>query len=124
MYDVSAESSIYSVAIMLIRLQHGVQNLILTSRSGVGSLQTRRDFVGKQNLDHLQSRALLHNGSLASEDQEHFDSLCPPKVDALDTLTRAVEVASIDSCVTFSSVAGMFGNAGQTSNAACVQFST
>ncbi len=66
--------------------------------------------------------ALLNDRPFASQTQENFDSVFPPKVDAFTTLTRAVDVASLDFCVTFSSISGMFGNPGQTSYAAYVVF--
>ncbi|KAI0695501.1 polyketide synthase [Cerioporus squamosus] len=138
----------------LTRMQHGARHLILTSRSGPESLQSRGDFIGKRILDYLGSRedlvlqaraasatsvkqleailqatsvslggaiilsALLNDRPFASQTQENFDSVFAPKVDAFMTLTRAVDVASLDFCVTFSSISGMFGNPGQTSYAA------
>ena len=155
MYNVSS-SYVYAMAIKLTRMQHGARNLILTSRSGVESLWTRGDFIGKRILDYLQSRedlaiqayaasatslerleailqetpvplggaiilsALLNDCPFASQDQDNFDSVFPPKVDAFTTLTRAVDVVSLNFCVTFSSISGMFGNPGQTSYAAYV----
>lgn len=66
--------------------------------------------------------ALLNDRPFASQNQENFDSVFPPKVDAFTTLTRAVDIASLDFCITFSSISGMFGNPGQTSYAAYVVF--
>ena len=128
----------------------------MTSRSGLESLRSRGDFIGKRILDYLHSRddlvlnacaasatsleqlesilrgisaplggaiilsAILNDRPFASQDQENFDAAFPPKVDAFTALTQAVDIESLDFCVTFSSISGMFGNPGQTSYAAYV----
>ena len=64
--------------------------------------------------------AILNDRPFASQDQENFDAAFPPKVDAFAALTQAIDIESLDFCVTFSSISGMFGNPGQTSYAAYV----
>ena len=60
----------------------------------------------------------LVDAMLTSQTQENFERCFPPKTLAFQVLERAVDVTSLDFFITFSSVAGMFGNPGQTSYAA------
>ncbi|TBU55410.1 polyketide synthase [Dichomitus squalens] len=62
--------------------------------------------------------ALLNDRSFSSHTQETFDIVFPPKVDAFKVLERVVDLNSLDFFITYSSISGVFGNAGQTNYAA------
>ena len=63
---------------------------------------------------------LLSDGMFATQSKEGFERVFPPKLGAFRALESAVDLASIDFVVAFSSVSGMFGNPGQTNYAAYV----
>lgn len=60
---------------------------------------------------------LLNDRLFVSHTQESFERVFPPKVQAFEVLERVVDLNTLDFLVTFSSVSGMFGNAGQTNYA-------
>ena len=64
--------------------------------------------------------ALLNDRIFSSHTQETFDVVFPPKVDAFTVLERVVDLNTLDFVVTYSSISGVFGNAGQTNYAAYV----
>ena len=70
-----------------------------------------RSYIASNPCASRWSPSLLNDRPFASQDQENFDSVFPPKVDAFTTSTRPVEGASLDFRVTFSSISAMFGNA-------------
>ncbi|KAI0737718.1 hypothetical protein C8Q80DRAFT_1222755 [Daedaleopsis nitida] len=135
--------------------EKGARDIVLTSRSGVESLQRRGgDFIALRILHYLEQRAdlsiktaavdaasadgmaalvrgitrplggcfllsaVLSDGMFQSHTAETFERAFTPKVQAFHALQRAVDLESLDFFVTFSSVSGLFGNAGQTSYSA------
>ncbi|KAM5543754.1 hypothetical protein V8D89_002371 [Ganoderma adspersum] len=60
---------------------------------------------------------LLNDRLFVSHTQESFERVFPPKVQAFEVLERVLDLNALDFLVTFSSVSGMFGNAGQTNYA-------
>lgn len=60
---------------------------------------------------------LLNDRLFVSHTQESFERVFPPKVQAFEVLERVLDLNGLDFLVTFSSVSGMFGNAGQTNYA-------
>ena len=63
---------------------------------------------------------LLNDRLFVSHTQESFERVFPPKVQAFEVLERVLALNDLDFLVTFSSVSGMFGNAGQTNYATWV----
>ena len=63
---------------------------------------------------------LLSDGMLASQTKESFERPFSAKTGAFCALESAVDLAALDFVVAFSSVSGVFGNAGQTNYAAYV----
>ena len=61
---------------------------------------------------------VLSDGMFTSLTEEAFERVFPPKIDAFHVLENAMDIGSLDFFVTFSSVCGLFGNAGQTNYAA------
>ncbi|OBZ73412.1 putative polyketide synthase 22 [Grifola frondosa] len=112
----------------------GARELIVTSRSGREGLIKRGDFASERLLTYLEGlpglklharplggcmilSAALIDRSFASQTPETFEAPFPPKVDAFKTFEKVVPVESLEFLMTFSSVSGMFGNAGQTNYA-------
>lgn len=60
---------------------------------------------------------LLNDRLFVSHTQESFERVFPPKVRAFEVLEHVFDINALDFLVTFSSVSGMFGNAGQTNYA-------
>ena len=61
--------------------------------------------------------AVLNDRTFAAQTRETFESSFPPKVRAFEAIERAYNLDALDFLVTFSSVSGTFGNAGQTNYA-------
>ena len=61
--------------------------------------------------------AVLNDRSFAAQTCETFEAPLPPKVDAFEAIEHAYDLDTLDFLVTFSSVSGTFGNAGQTNYA-------
>ena len=60
---------------------------------------------------------LLSDGMFSSLTEETFECVFPPKVQTLHVLENIIDIESLDFFVSFSSVCGLFGNAGQTNYA-------
>lgn len=60
---------------------------------------------------------VLADRSFASQTRETFDTPFIPKTGAFQVLENVVSLETLDFLITFSSVSGMFGNAGQTNYA-------
>ncbi|KAJ7865588.1 hypothetical protein B0H14DRAFT_3133338 [Mycena olivaceomarginata] len=60
---------------------------------------------------------LLSDRSVSQHSAESFEVPYEPKIQSLEVLARVLDVESLDFLVTFGSVAGLFGNAGQTNYA-------
>ncbi|MGA5566283.1 type I polyketide synthase [Streptomyces platensis] len=132
---------------------HGVRNLLLVSRRGLGApgaaeLQeelaasgarvsvTDCDVTDRQALAELLSglpadrplRAVVHtagtvdDGVLPSLTPDRLSAVLRPKVDAVLALREATRDADLSAFVMFSSVAGIFGGAGQGNYAAANAF--
>lgn len=59
----------------------------------------------------------LQDRMFAGQTEETFEAPFIPKVGAFEVLESVLPIDSLDFLVTFSSVSGMFGNAGQTNYA-------
>ncbi|KAI0739465.1 ketoacyl-synt-domain-containing protein [Daedaleopsis nitida] len=60
----------------------------------------------------------LSDSAFASHTAESFERAFPAKIDGFMVLEQTVNIGALDFLVTFSSVAGLFGNPGQTNYAA------
>ena len=60
---------------------------------------------------------VLVDRSFALQTEDTFEAAFKPKTEAFQMLQRVLDVDTLDFCVAFSSVSGMFGNAGQTNYA-------
>ncbi|WP_435604584.1 type I polyketide synthase [Streptomyces sp. bgisy130] len=134
-------------------VEHGVRNLLLTSRQGLGApgaaeLQAELtalgarvtvavcDMTDRQALAELLAglpadrplRAVVHaagaldEGVLPSLTPDRLSAVLRPKVDAVLALQEATRGADLWAFIMFSSVAGVFGGAGQGSYAAANAF--
>ena len=63
---------------------------------------------------------LLSDDMLGSHSKESFERPFSAKTGAFSALESAVDLATLDFVIAFSSVSGVFGNAGQTNYAAYV----
>ena len=61
---------------------------------------------------------IYSDGTFASHTQESYDVTFDSKVKSFQVLEKVVDINKLDWLVTFSSVAGLFGNPGQTNYAA------
>lgn len=140
--------------ILILSIQLGARNIILTSRNGLESLQRRGDYIAERVLKHLQRctdlslqvvaadgtsqkemkdlvdsikrplggcallAARLSDKMFISQTKESFECAFPPKVEAFHILENVIDIRSLDFFVSFSSISGLFGNAGQTNYAA------
>lgn len=66
---------------------------------------------------------VLVDRSFAAQTKETFETPHIPKAGAFKVLENIVAFDSLDFLITFSSVSGMFGNAGQTNYARYARFS-
>jgi hypothetical protein len=64
--------------------------------------------------------AVLEDKMFASLTQDSFERVFDAKTGAFEALTHALDIASLDFLITFTSISGMFGSAGQTNYAAYV----
>ncbi|KAJ6492508.1 ketoacyl-synt-domain-containing protein [Mycena vitilis] len=60
---------------------------------------------------------VLSDRSFSQHSEESFEAPYAPKVQSLEVLARVLDAESLDFLITFGSVAGLFGNAGQTNYA-------
>lgn len=60
---------------------------------------------------------VLHDRPFTSMTAEGFEKPFPAKITAFEVVNKVVDIASLDFFITFSSVSGLFGNAGQTNYA-------
>lgn len=61
--------------------------------------------------------AVLKDRSFAQHTSETFEAPIGPKVQAFKVLEEVTSIDALEFLITFSSVVGMFGNAGQTNYA-------
>ncbi|EIN09536.1 polyketide synthase [Punctularia strigosozonata HHB-11173 SS5] len=62
--------------------------------------------------------AVLEDKMFASLTQDSFERVFAAKIGAFNALTQALDITSLDFLITFTSISGMFGSAGQTNYAA------
>ena len=63
--------------------------------------------------------AVLIDAAFTSLTAETFEVPHTSKVSAFNVLARVLDIDALDFCVAFSSISGLFGNAGQTNYARC-----
>jgi polyketide synthase PksL len=86
------------------------------------------DLIARIQHDHgalhgvIHSAGVLDDALLINKDTEGFRRTLSPKVSGLVALDRALRLEPLDLFVTFSSIAGVFGNAGQSDYAAANAF--
>ena len=66
--------------------------------------------------------AVFLDRPFSSQTQETFNASFAPKTGAFETLEALVSLQALDFIVTFSSVSGLFGNAGQTNYAMYAEY--
>jgi KR domain len=60
---------------------------------------------------------VLHDRSFASMTAEAFEKPFPSKITAFEVVKKVIDIPSLDFFISFSSISGLFGNAGQTNYA-------
>ncbi|WP_043715468.1 type I polyketide synthase [Kutzneria sp. 744] len=118
--------------------EHGVRHLVLTSRNpGPVDLNARivaGDIADRAFVDDLirqcdppltavvHSAAVLDDGVLAAQTPSRMDTVLRPKADGAWVLHEATKHLPLSAFVLFSSVAGVFGKAGQANYAAANRY--
>ncbi len=85
-----------------------------TSESDMGTLI---DGLSRPLAGCMLLAAVLNDRSFAAQTRETFETPLPAKVKAFGAIEHAFDLDTLDFLVTFSSVSGTFGNAGQTNYA-------
>ena len=60
---------------------------------------------------------VLHDRMFTSMTADDFEKPFPSKITAFEVIKKLIDIPSLDFFITFSSVSGFFGNAGQTNYA-------
>ncbi|OBZ65511.1 L-aminoadipate-semialdehyde dehydrogenase large subunit [Grifola frondosa] len=116
----------------LVKREEFIARRLLTYLEGLPDLTLRTEAVDAQSTEEMAAlvghldrplggcmllSAVLNDRTFASQTTETFEAPFGPKVGAFEVLEHVVAVESLDFLITFSSVSGMFGNAGQTNYA-------
>ncbi|KAL6298078.1 polyketide synthase [Sparassis latifolia] len=117
----SVTSRSESVARHILNYLESLPDLVLRVEAADAQSTPRMMRVVKDMQNPLAGCMLLAGAlvdrSFASQTQETFETPFTPKVGAFKALEKTIPIASLDFLVAFSSVSGMFGNAGQTNYA-------
>ncbi|KAI0068533.1 polyketide synthase, partial [Artomyces pyxidatus] len=109
-----------------------VSQRILEHLKGLENLSIRAEAVDATSTEHMANllasireplggciilTGKLLDGTFLSQTRDTFDASHASKTVVLQTLEKVMSIQSLDFLITFSSVSGMFGNAGQTNYA-------